>query len=62
LNPGSFIKTDGNGGTYLLMQTRSPDIADFDAVPKTENDDEEEVSEAYLTSLHKRARVDILAV
>lgn len=62
LNPGSFIKNDGNGGTYLLMQTKAPDIGDFETVPKVENDDEEEVSEAYLTSLHKRARVDIVTV
>lgn len=61
INPGSFVRPDGNRGTYALIQVKSPDINDMDKLPGV-TEDEEEVSEVYLASAWKRTRVDILSV
>lgn len=64
INPGSFIRPDGNGGTYVLLQVKTPDFENLDTVmnPTNEDDDEEEVTQNYLTTLSKRSRVDVINV
>lgn len=60
INPGSLVRPDGSNGTYSLIQVKSPNIDDMDKLPGV-TEDEEEVSEVYLATAWKRARVDIFS-
>lgn len=64
VNPGQFLRQDGNPGTYALLQVKSPDTSDLKQVKKsgTDDDDDEEVYEAFLSTAWKRTRVDIYNV
>lgn len=64
INPGSFLRSDGNKGTYSLMQVKCPDIKDMEKIHISggDDDDDEEVVESYLSSVWKRAKVDIYTV
>lgn len=61
INPGSMVRSDGSRGSYALMQVKCPNINDMDKIASS-TEDEEEVTEVYLATAWKRARVDILSV
>lgn len=60
INPGSVVRPDGSRGSYALMQVKCPDISDMNKIAGN-TEDEEEVTEVYLATAWKRARVDIFS-